>query len=61
MKTISDLNDAMLDRQAKEIARLTTQRDELLAELLRVKEICLRECGIGIVNEVVIASIKESK
>lgn len=34
------------------------QRDELLAELLRVKEICLRECGVGIVNEVVIASAK---
>ncbi len=34
---------------------------ELLAELLRVREICLRECGIGIVNEVVIASVKEMK
>lgn len=34
------------------------QRDDLLDELLRVKEICLRECGIGIVNENVIASAK---
>lgn len=34
------------------------QRDDLLAELLRVKEICLRECGVGIVNETVIARIK---
>ena len=34
------------------------QRDELLAELLRVKEICLREVGIGVVNEVVIANAK---
>lgn len=34
------------------------QRDELLAELLRVKDICLREAGVGIVNEVVIANAK---
>ena len=27
-------------------------------ELLRVKEICLRECGVGIVNEVVLAKIR---
>lgn len=43
------------------IEQLKQQRDELLAELLRVKEICLREVGIGIVNEVVIASMKKSK
>ena len=40
------------------IAELEKQRDTLLAALLRVKEICLRECGIGIVNEVVIDSVK---
>ena len=43
------------------IEQLKQQRDELLAELLRVKEICLPEVGIGIVNEVVIASMKKSK
>lgn len=30
-------------------------------ELLRVKEICLREVGVGIVNEVVLAKIREVK
>ena len=45
----------------KQRNKVTKQRDELLAELLRVKEICLRECGIGIVNEAVIANVKESK
>ena len=32
MKTSSDLNDAMLNRQAKEIDMLTKQRDEYLEE-----------------------------
>ncbi len=41
-----------------EFMAVCRQRDELLAELLRVKEICLSECGLGIVNEVVIASVK---
>lgn len=52
---------ATAHQAAEELRRLHAveqQRDELLAELLRVKEICLRECGIGIVNEVVIARAK---
>lgn len=42
----------------EEVAQVMQQRNSLLAELLRVKEICLRECGIGIVNEIVISNAK---
>ena len=48
----------LADKQRTSIFNLERQRDELLAELLRVKDICLREVGIGIVNEVVIARVK---
>lgn len=44
-----------------EIKDLRKQNDELLAELERVKEICLRELGIGIVNEVVLAKARGDK
>lgn len=43
------------------IKDLRKQNDELLAELERVKEICLRELGIGIVNEVVLAKARGDK
>lgn len=32
-----------------------------IEELIRVKSICLRECGIGIVNENVLFKLKEVK
>ncbi len=44
----------MAEKMAKmqsEIAQLREREMVLVAELLRVKEICLREVGIGIVNE----------
>lgn len=46
---------AALEAEKKDAERTVT---ELLAELLRVKQICLREVGVGIVDEVVIANVK---
>ena len=44
--------------QSVRIAELEKQHGELLAELIRVRDICLREFGVGIVNEVVIVRAK---
>lgn len=46
---------AALEAEKKDAERTVT---ELLAELLRVRQICLREVGVGIVDEVVIANVK---
>ena len=46
------------------VKEITTLREKLRVaedELLRVKDICLRECGVGIVNEVVLTKIREMK
>ncbi len=39
-------------------AVLEQECDDLIKELTRVKEICLRECGVGVVNEVILAKYK---
>ena len=61
VKERMDASQRALAAQCKQTKELERQRDELLAELLRVKEICLREVGIGIVNEVVIAAARKEK
>ena len=49
------------DNLLAQLKAVQAECDELLAELLRVKEICLREVGIGIVNEVVIAATRKEQ
>ena len=50
-----------LDFALPKVAEVIDQRDELLAELERVKEFCLREVGNGVVDERVIAKAKEGE
>ena len=56
---IVDCSDAaVIQSLTRENAQLRQEKAELVEELLRVKDICLRECGIGIVNEVILAKVR---